>query len=209
MRLAVPLVVVLAACGSEAPPPASVTAPLALDAQPGTPIGPDDPDASIAREEEARLREMQGEGAVRTVPPARRIASAALREVLPGYRFLYLSWQDRAVDPQKTLHTAFGLYEVVAIAPDGSRSRHSGYGNYESFGELLAGARVRIRTQEEAQRVWSAFRDMFQKSWKGSCEQKSPTTWWLGCSESADHRYWYEVTVDADGRVLSGTLRSD
>lgn len=215
-RLATPLAIALAASGCKAPPaaqeppppPAAATEP-ALDAQAGTPIDPDGPDAAIAREEEAiLLKAGQGEWVTRAVDPARRVATTALHELFPGYRFFRLSWQDRQVDPVRhPVSIAFGLFQITAVAPDGSRSRHSGYGNHESFGELLADARVEIRTEEQARRVWRAYCDLFRKSWTDACERGSATSWRLGVSDIGGRRYWYEVVVDADGRAVSGTLR--
>jgi hypothetical protein len=210
-RRAAALAIALGACTGDGPAPRDRMADDAgdargfvLDVTPGAPLQSDDPVAALAREEEALLLQRCGEWVIRTVSPARRVDSPALREVFPGHAFLYLSWQDRAADPERPIHIAHLLYAITAIAPDGSRSRHFGYGEHESFGGLLARAGVRIRTEEEARRVYRAYCDLFRKSWTLPCVRESATVWRLGVVLVGGRRYSYEVVVGAGGEVVSG-----
>lgn len=172
------------------------------------PLPDDDPDAAVAREEAARLERLAWEEVVRSVSPARRVSGEALVRLLPGYRFLLLAWEDRPADPERKVSIAYGLYQIVAIAPDGSRTRHFAYGNHEPFGEMLEQARVRVATEEDARLVWSAYCELFGKPRDRRYERASATSWRLGISDTGDRRYWYEVTVDGSGNVTSGCLRS-
>jgi hypothetical protein len=69
---------------------------------------------------------------------------------------------------------------------------------------------VRILTKADAKKVWAAFCDLHQKHWRDQeIVRVDKSTWHLGATEDSHHtRYYYEVVLDPDGKVLKGKLHA-
>jgi hypothetical protein len=83
------------------------------------------------------------------------IVSAAAKTVFPGYRFFLVAWEEYDADPKRhKLGRAADPHYFLAAAPDGTKTKL----HEVPDGQLLVEARIRIRSQEEADLVWKALR---------------------------------------------------
>jgi hypothetical protein len=138
------------------------------------------------------------------------ISTPTLLKLFPSYRFYTISWNESAAEKSKKEYVAcaYGLYVILSVQQETKEIKeYSGYGNYESFGELLRVAKIRITSKEQAKLIWDAFCDLHQKYWKDQAiKQINAKKWHLGIITIDDFNYYYEVNLDDNDIVINGKL---
>ena len=133
-----------------------------------------------------------------------------LKRLFPGLRFFTNAWLERAV-PGKGRVSGLGGGEYTLVCDSKGKlvAEIYHYGNYESFGEILATNKIALRSPEDAKLVWDAFCDVHQKHWKDQpAIRVSDTVWHLGDTTIERFHYYYEVRLNDDQTVRSAKLHA-
>ncbi len=167
-----------------------------------------------ARQMEIEKKYEAGDYAVAQFTPWIRVDSPAVAKLFPHLRFASVMWSEGASPKSKThqVGRALGLELTVGVDVKSLQATCEllDYGNQEAYAQMLKDAKVRIVTREDAKTVWEAFCALTRHHWEANPAIKvSDTVWRLGKSTDASSIYYYEVLLDADHVVKSGTLKSD
>lgn len=140
------------------------------------------------------------------------IRSDELKTLFPNYRFAVITWDEmeHPQAPRKIVGRAFGLHTTLAIdSVTGKVTEFFGYGNYEPFGAFLSERSVQFVAEGDARRVWVAFCQIHQMHWQDyGIVHPEKSIWHLGVKDIDDYRYYYEVNLDSDNKVVKGKLHA-
>lgn len=184
-------------------------------------LAPTDPLMPLVDEWQAQkiadIQQRRGDGARWKFQEPSEYYSEASRKVFPEWRFLTVGWKKvRAAGPagepaeKENLFTD-GIGSSLAISPDRKTIvEFHGYGNYEQFGAILAHAKIKIETPDDATAVWNAFCDIHWKHWhKQKHEKINDRLWHLGSVTIDKFHYYYQVELSEDHTVVRGKLKAD
>jgi hypothetical protein len=181
-----------------------------------TSVAPDDPCMPVIREWQQKLLENYNDDRFGRLarPDFLRWAELpfpSLKALFPQHRFFTITWSERPVPgkEKEAVGLAAGLEETLVCDSDSKLVKLPNPGSHGEFGQLLAANKIALRTADEANLIWEAFCDFYQKHWKGRPALKvSDTVWHLGKTTNSGVHYFYEVTLGADQIVKAGELRS-
>lgn len=121
---------------------------------------------------------------------------------------------------EKIYSIAMGLYETIAIDKNGKNTHvFFAYGNYEKFADFLRDQHIKVKSKEDAQKIWEAFCHIHQKGWEGDFIQTEKNKWKLARQvkdfraissyEEIQEEYYYLLELAEDKTVVSGGLHCD
>lgn len=121
---------------------------------------------------------------------------------------------------EKVYSIAYGLYKTIAIDENGKNTYgFFGYGNYEEFADFLRNQHIKVKSKEDAQKIWEAFCHIHQKGWEGDFVQVDENKWKLARQvkdfrsissyEEIKEEYYYLLELAEDKTVVSGGLHCD
>ncbi len=185
-----------------------------------TPLAAGDPDAPLVRQwlEARKPAGLPSDLKTLDISEPVEIASPSLSGLFPGWRFFRVTWSEtttRKGEKYKKKNNIIDsdIFQVITLGVQGESRRLIAFydsGDYASFGELLALARIEIRSFARAQAVWAAFCDLHDKQWQAQPHDWPDTRHWrLGETALSGFRYYYEVILGEDGIVVSGRLKAD
>ena len=196
---------------------------LAAQAEPAVTVAPlaaGDPDAPLVRQwlEARKPAGLPSELKTLDVSEPVEIASPSLSALFPDWRFFRVTWSEaftRKGEKYRKKNDIAGenVFQVITLGVQRSSRALIAFfdsGDYASFGELLARARIEIRSFARAQAVWSAFCDLHDKPWQSQPHDWPDTRHWcLGETSLGEFHYYYEVTLGDDGAAVSGQLKAE
>lgn len=114
--------------------------------------------------------------------PAFLIRGDSVANLLTGYRFMMLSYEQTVREPlpvgaERPIGLAAGILRPVAIGKENKATVFDGLRDVSSFGKLLAENRVRVEHITDAKLVRDAFCEVFRWEGTGSVEKTSQHTW--------------------------------
>ena len=143
--------------------------------------------------------------------PLFEIQSETLAAMFPKWTFHIVPYrEERHPDTKELVSIAGGLYFVIATNERGERVEFFGYNNHDDFGAFLASNKIRLRNNDDAKKIWTAYCHTIRHD-SPTIESKKAdaTTWKLGWRMVMDNReYYYEVQTLEDGTIKSGSLRN-
>lgn len=179
----------------------------------------DNPDLELIREwlNKRKPSKLPSELKTITISDPMEMISPSLQRLFPTWRIYRISWYEEYTKKglrymkKKGFIDSSSHFELIAFAVN-RQTRCMipcyEYGNYESFGELLAQNKITIASQGQAEAVWDAFCEMHNKQWRSQPHIKSGSSQWrLGVTCDKDTQYYYEVNLDGSGIVVHAILK--
>ncbi len=149
------------------------------------------------------------------------IKSDVLDSVFKDYVFVYVPYEQKVPKDKRHLyHIAVMLYNTIAIDDTGSkRYIFPGHGNYEQFGDFLRDECIRVKSMEDAKKIWKAFSHIHKKGWQGDFIQADENRWKLARHvndfraisdyEEIREEYYYLLELAEDKTVRKGRLHCE
>lgn len=149
----------------------------------------------------------------------KEFSTKTLKELFPGYSFVVIPWMYKpAPGAQVKYQIPAGLADILAIG-DGKTFAFHNSGNYEEYGAFLHTLGVKVATEDMAAKVTQAFIDIHGLSLCCKNIRRSKAEWRLGYHEDPfraissyeeiREAYYYLLTLDDGGVVVSGKLMAD